>query len=58
MEELKEMVDAFNKYAKKFRQVRDHVEQGGTPNFSVRLLGRRTRDARMHNLPTCAKLLL
>jgi len=29
------------------------VEQGGTPNFSVRLLGRRTRDARMHNLPTC-----
>lgn len=57
MEELKEMVDAFNKYANKFHQVQDHVEQGGTPNFSVRLLGRHTRDARMHNLLTCDEVV-
>jgi len=57
VEELKEMVDVFNKYANKFHQVRDHVEQGGTPNFSVRLLGRHKRDARMHNLLTCDEVV-
>ncbi|CAJ2662661.1 unnamed protein product [Trifolium pratense] len=53
VDEIKVMVDTYNEIAKKFRQVRDHVEQGGTPNFSIRLFGKRSRDARMHNLPTC-----
>ncbi|WJX48863.1 DNA helicase [Trifolium repens] len=28
VEELKQMVDAHSKYAKRFRQIRDHVERG------------------------------
>ncbi|PNX62925.1 ATP-dependent DNA helicase PIF1, partial [Trifolium pratense] len=53
VDEIKVMVDTYNEIAKKIRQVRDHVEQGGTPNFSIRLFGKRSRDERMHNLPTC-----
>lgn len=47
------MVDQHNELTKKFRQVRDHVEQGGTTNFYIRLFGNRSKDARMNNLPTC-----
>jgi hypothetical protein len=47
------MVDQHNELAKKFRQVRDHVERGGPSNFYIRLFGNRSKDSRMHNLPTC-----
>jgi hypothetical protein len=47
------MVDAHNELVKKFRQVRDHVEHGGPTNFFIRLFGNRTKDSRVHNLPTC-----
>lgn len=47
------MVDQYNELAKKFRQVRDHVEEGGPANFYIRLFGNRSKDSRMHNLPTC-----
>jgi hypothetical protein len=52
-EDLKHMIDGSSRLAKKFRQIRDHVEQGGTPNFSLRLFGSRSKDARTHNLPSC-----
>jgi hypothetical protein len=37
VEELKQMVDAHSKYAKKFRQIRDHVERGGSEDFCIRM---------------------
>ncbi|CAJ2637132.1 unnamed protein product [Trifolium pratense] len=47
------MVDAHSRYAKKFRQVRDHVERGGSQDFCIRLFSGRSKDSRTHNLPTC-----
>ncbi|GAU50322.1 hypothetical protein TSUD_409250 [Trifolium subterraneum] len=56
VEDLKHMIDASSRLAKKFREIRDHVEQGGTPNFSLRLIGSRSKEATTHNLPTYDKV--
>ncbi|XP_073221273.1 uncharacterized protein [Cicer arietinum] len=47
------MINEYNPLVKIFRQVRDHVEQGGSTNFYIRLFGNHLKHARIHNLPTC-----
>lgn len=53
VQDLTSMIETSNEYAKKYRQVRAYVEQGVTSNFCLRLIRHRSKDARMHNLPTC-----
>jgi len=37
-------------------QVRDYAEQGDSTNYYIRLFNNRSKDDRMHNLPTCVKV--
>lgn len=46
------MIDDWNPLSKSFRKVRDIVEQGESPSLTLRLFRNRSKDSRMHNIPT------
>lgn len=47
------MVDQFNVYTQKYRQVRDYNAQHPNVTISLRLIRHRSSDPRTHNTPSC-----
>ncbi|CAA0842482.1 Unknown protein, partial [Striga hermonthica] len=56
VEGLKAMLDEHNELVKSFRMARDRLQQSGSVDVRVRLIGRRYNDARRYNLPTSSEV--
>ncbi|KAL6524352.1 hypothetical protein OROHE_016023 [Orobanche hederae] len=50
---LKSMIDAENPIAQNFRMAAERFKESFDVNVKLCLMGRRSRDGRMYNLPTC-----
>ena len=50
--DLQHMLDEENALVKSFRMVKEKIGHENQPNVSLRLLGKRGRDGRTHNLPS------
>lgn len=53
---LVRMLDESNLLVKNFRMARDHFSGGNTHHLRLRLIGSRSTDGRVQNLPTCSKI--
>lgn len=51
--DLKEMLDEHNILAKSFRMAAERFKVDDNSSVRLRLIGKRTRDGRMYDLPTC-----
>lgn len=56
VKDLKTMVDDKNELAKSFRCARDRYKEGEFSDIKLRLIRRRTKDGRTHNLPTASEV--
>ncbi|KAL8479109.1 hypothetical protein ACS0TY_030849 [Phlomoides rotata] len=56
VEDLRVMVDEFNPFAMKFRNVKERIEIGDGSSFEMRLIEKRTGDGITHNLPTASEV--
>jgi len=56
VEDLRQMVDQFNEYAKTYRVVRDTLNERNAPTIKLRILGKRNRDGRRYSLPTASEV--
>ncbi|KAK7315487.1 hypothetical protein VNO77_34037 [Canavalia gladiata] len=56
VQDLKEMLDVGNPYAKVYRMVRDRFEDYGIANVKLRIMGKRGHDGRRYNLPTASEV--
>ena len=50
------MIDEDNPFAKNFRMVAERYKENHDMNVKLHLIGRRSRDGRMYNLPTCSEV--
>ncbi len=50
--EIRQMVDKYNRHAEKFRLDAERFKQDDGSDVKLKLIGRRSRDGRMYNLPT------
>ncbi|CAH9106093.1 unnamed protein product, partial [Cuscuta epithymum] len=53
---LRQMLDQHNVLVKSFRMARDKIAECGHSNVYLKLIGRRSRDARTYNLPTVSEV--
>ncbi|KAL6550513.1 hypothetical protein OROMI_021001 [Orobanche minor] len=53
---LKSMIDAENPIAQNFRMAAERFKESSDMNVKLCLMGRRSRDGRMYNLPTCSEV--
>ncbi|KAL6550071.1 hypothetical protein OROMI_020559 [Orobanche minor] len=53
---LKSMIDAENPIAQNFRMAAERFKESSDVNVKLCLMGRRSRDGRMYNLPTCSEV--
>lgn len=54
--DIKEVFDENNVLVKSFRNAKSQIESNPRLEIKVRLLGRRSKDARTYNLPTASKV--
>ena len=50
------MIDEHNPIAKNFRMAAEHFRENPENDVKLCLIGRRSRDGRMYNLPTCSEV--
>lgn len=50
------MLDDNNVFVKTFRMAKERITEHGQPNIKIKLIGRRTGDARTYNLPTVSEV--
>ncbi|KAL7132194.1 hypothetical protein ABFS83_12G055800 [Erythranthe nasuta] len=53
---LKDMLDQYNPYVQSYRMVRDKIESPVFREVKLRLLGKRSHDARRYNLPSTSEV--
>ena len=56
VDDLKKMIDQENPIAKIFRMAADRFKESDEKDVKLCLIGRRSRDGRMYNLPTCSEV--
>ncbi|KAK7323502.1 hypothetical protein VNO77_26978 [Canavalia gladiata] len=56
VEDLKDMLDEVNPYAKVYRMARDKLNAGNVDNLKLRIIGKRGKDGRRYNLPTVSEV--
>ena len=54
--DLNKMIDEENPIAKNFRMAADRFKTSYEKDVKLCLIGRRSRDGRMYNLPTCTEV--
>ncbi|XP_035831968.1 uncharacterized protein LOC110870335 [Helianthus annuus] len=56
IEGLKDMLDSYNPLVQSFRMVRDCFQENEFQDVSLKLIGTRDKDERVHNLPTTSEI--
>lgn len=56
VDSLREMIDEHNPIAKNFRMAAERFREKEDQNVKLCLMGRRSQDGRMYNLPTCSEV--
>ena len=56
VEELRNMLDSSNSFAKSYRLVRDTLLQNDAPKIKLRILGKRGYDGRRYNMPSASEV--
>ena len=56
LEELKQMIDEFNPYAKVYRMARDRIDLNNEVNIQLKLIGKRATDGRTYNMPSASEV--
>ena len=54
--DLRDMIDMHIPIAKNFRMAAERFKDIDDQSVRLRLIGRRSRDGRMYNLPTCSEV--
>ncbi|XP_022024880.1 uncharacterized protein LOC110925221 [Helianthus annuus] len=54
---LKDMLDSCNRLVQSFRMVRDCFQENEFQDVSLKLIGTRDKDGRVHNLPTTSEIV-
>lgn len=50
------MIDEHNPFSKSYRMAAERFKNGAEPSVKLKLIGRRLRDARLYNIPTCGEV--
>ena len=53
---IRRMVDEHNPIAKSFRMAAERIKENDDVEVKLCLIGKRSRDGRMYNLPTCSEV--